>query len=113
MNQSSTLILEKMVDYFGSWEEKEIKKDMRLKKKEVKQVRSTRVKHIEYDKNEATMQRREEMLIFKKELRSLDKIQLSDMKISHDTYTRERQAQIIHVKNVLNEEMGSKSYLRA
>jgi len=113
MNKQSEFILEKMVDHFGSWEDSIPKKTIQFTKehKKIKKKESKRL--IKVSNSENTRQRREEMLMFKEEVKLLNNLHLSEMKISNDSYTKKRQEELIYAREILFQEKSKNSFILA
>lgn len=112
MNQRSEFILEKMVDYFGEWEEPEVKKSIRDEKpkKTLKKVKKKQVSLIE---SVVDRQRRAEILMFIDELESINKNESSILKLEKTRYIKQRQRELIHTKQIIKDASQTASFIGA
>ncbi|MFT5660172.1 MAG: hypothetical protein ACI9TV_000812 [Sulfurimonas sp.] len=107
MNQHSEIILEKMVDHFGEWEEPVLKSKINYKKKEKSVVKErVKLKQVLYLDNELVRQRRDELLLFIEEIKLLNSSQDTKIKVTYDSYAKKRQEEIIYVKKILQAEIS-------
>ena len=114
MNPQSEIILEKIVDYFGEWEEPVVKNKTTFKEKEknIRKEKKRKIKGVVDLDNELVRERREELLIFKKELKLLNSGQIAKKKVSRDLYTKTRQQELIHAKKILQAELSNQYFIK-
>ena len=113
MNQNSEIILEKMVDHFGEWEEPKKAQVVSFTQSKEKVLKKSTKKSIPKIRSESAIARREEILIFKEELKALNKRQISQVQISNDMYVKNRQAELIYAKEVIKAEMSRNIFTMA
>ena len=106
MHPHSEIILKKMVDHFGRWEEPVLKKSRIEKKKEIRIPKQNKRKDIQRTECEFTNRRREEILFSIEELKILKQAETLEMRISNDTYTKNRQKELLRAKEILQAEIG-------
>ena len=115
MNTQTEIILEKMVDHFGEWEEVVEKKKIRLKKRQKKVLKEKEFKANEnlHLDNVHVRERRDELLIFIEELKLLNSNEDTRLKASNDIYTKTRKEELLYVKKVLQAEINNSSFIVA
>ena len=112
MNPQSEIILEKMVDHFGLWEEPVTKNKIKLKKKTtLRAKKEENIALVHY--SDSLKERRNEILICIEEIKSVDKIQTIQIQSSKALYVKSRQEELIYTKKVLREVSSSNLFIQA
>jgi len=108
MNRNSQIILNKMVDHFGKWEEDtHNKKVVFPKHKERTQEKARRVYSFQRQcfETDSMKKRREELLYFIEGMRKLEREDRSQINFLKDYQIKARQEEILAAKKVIEEEM--------
>ena len=109
MNNNSEIILNKMTDHFGLWEEPQKKKKTARRKKTTAkdQKRKRVVKAVDYENYPPHIQeRRKQILDFKRSMKILQNEQFTLISSLKDVEVETRQQELIFAKSVLQEEMA-------
>lgn len=107
MDQYSEIILKKMVDHFGKWEEPVLKSKINYKKKEKYATKEKTIlkEVLDLDKN-FVRQRRDEIQLCIEEIKCLNSSENTKIKVTYDSYAKKRQEELIYVKNILQAEVN-------
>lgn len=113
MNAQSEIILEKMVDHFGVWEESGKKNNLKIRTEQKIKSKKTKKRLSNVIQSPTNKARRDEMLLFKEELKQLDTKQRIQINNLNDMKLQTRQEELIYIKKALKSQMENSPYLMA